>query len=63
MEDFQEQEYEFLRRLEEERFDRRTLLRRGVAAGAGLTILSLPAGALAAPSAGARRRRRCAAAR
>ena len=48
MEDFQEQEYEFLRRLEEERLDRRTLLRRGVAAGAGLTILSLPASALAA---------------
>ena len=50
MEDFQEQEYEFLRRLEEERLDRRTLLRRGIAAGAGLTILSLPAGALAARS-------------
>jgi putative spermidine/putrescine transport system substrate-binding protein len=48
VEDFQEQEYEFLRRLEEERLDRRTLLRRGVAAGAGLTILSLPASALAA---------------
>ena len=30
MEDFQEQEYEFLRRLEEERLDRRTLVRRGV---------------------------------
>ena len=37
MEDFQEQEYEFLRRLEEERSDRRTLLRRGVGAGVGLT--------------------------
>jgi putative spermidine/putrescine transport system substrate-binding protein len=48
VEDFQEQEYEFLRRLEEERLDRRTLLRRGAAAGAGLTILSLPASALAA---------------
>ena len=48
MEDFQEQEYEFLRRLEEERLDRRSLLRRGIAAGAGLTILSLPASALAA---------------
>ena len=48
MEDFQEQEYEFLRRLEEERVDRRTLLRRGAVAGAGLTILSLPATALAA---------------
>jgi putative spermidine/putrescine transport system substrate-binding protein len=48
VEDFQEQEYEFLRRLEEERVDRRTLLRRGAVAGAGLTILSLPATALAA---------------
>jgi putative spermidine/putrescine transport system substrate-binding protein len=48
VEDFQEQEYEFLRRLEEERFDRRKLLKRGLAAGAGLTILSMPAGALAA---------------
>ena len=48
MEDFQEQEYEFLRRLEEEKLDRRKLLKRGLAAGAGLTILSLPAGALAA---------------
>ena len=53
MEDFQEQEYEFLRRLEEERLDRRTLLRRGLAAGAGLTILSLPA---RAPSQPVRRR-------
>jgi hypothetical protein len=33
MEDFQEQEYEFFRRLEEERIDRRKLLRRGLAAG------------------------------
>ena len=48
MEDFQEQEYEFLRRLEEEKLDRRKLLRRGLVAGAGLTILSMPAGALAA---------------
>ena len=46
MEDFQEQEYEFLRRLEEEKLDRRKLLRRGLVAGAGLTILSMPAGAL-----------------
>ena len=35
MEDFQEQEYEFLRRLEEERIDRRKLLKRGLAAGGG----------------------------
>src|SRR5262249_24499025 len=48
MEDYQEQEYEFLRRLDEERLDRRRLLRRGRAAGPGLTILSLPEAALAA---------------
>src|SRR5215475_14023274 len=48
MEDFQEQEYEFLRRLDEEQLDRRRLLKRGLAAGAGLTILSLPEVALAA---------------
>ncbi len=48
MEDYQEQEYEFLRRLDEERLDRRKLLKRGLAAGAGLTILSLPEAALAA---------------
>jgi putative spermidine/putrescine transport system substrate-binding protein len=48
MEDFQEQEYEFLRRLDEERIDRRTVLRRGLAAGAGLMILTTPAAALAA---------------
>src|SRR3954471_21336178 len=48
MEDFQEQEYEFLRRLEEERVDRKTLLRRGAAVGAGLTVLSLSPAALAA---------------
>ncbi len=47
MEDYQEHEYEFLRRLEEERVDRRKLLKRGLAAGAGLTILSTPASALA----------------
>jgi putative spermidine/putrescine transport system substrate-binding protein len=48
MEDYQEQEYEFLRRLEEERIDRRKLLKRGLATGVGLTILSSPAAALAA---------------
>lgn len=48
MEDFQEQEYEFLRRLEEERVGRRTLLKRGLAAGAGLTVMSLSPVALAA---------------
>jgi putative spermidine/putrescine transport system substrate-binding protein len=50
MEDFQEQEYEFLRRLEEERVDRRTVLRRGLAAGAGLTVLTMSESALAARS-------------
>lgn len=47
MEQFQEHEYEFLRKLEEQRYDRRRLLKRGLAAGAGLTILSTPASALA----------------
>ena len=48
MEDFQEQEYEFLRRLEEEKVGRRTVLKRGLAAGAGLTVISLSPAALAA---------------
>jgi putative spermidine/putrescine transport system substrate-binding protein len=48
MDDHQEQEYEFWRRLEEEQLDRRKLLKRGLAAGLGLTILSLPESALAA---------------
>src|ERR1044071_5487108 len=52
MEDFQEQEYEFLRRLDEERMGRRTLVKRGLAAGAGLTVLSLSPAALAAPNKG-----------
>jgi len=47
MEDYQEQEYDFFRRLEEERVDRRRLLRRGIVAGAGLTVLTTPAAALA----------------
>jgi putative spermidine/putrescine transport system substrate-binding protein len=47
MEEFQEREYEFFRRLEEERLDRSTLVKRGLAAGIGLTILSAPASALA----------------
>jgi putative spermidine/putrescine transport system substrate-binding protein len=47
MEDFQEQEYEFFRRLEEERVNRSKLLKRGLAAGFGLTILATPASALA----------------
>ena len=48
MEEFQEQEYEFLRKLDEDKLDRRRLLKRGLAAGAGLTILSTPAAAFAA---------------
>ena len=48
MDDFQEQEYEFLRRLEEERLDRRKLLKRGLATGVGLTVIALPESALAA---------------
>ena len=48
MEDYQEQEYEFFRRLEEERISRSRLLKRGLAAGAGLTIFSLSDIALAA---------------
>ena len=47
MDDYQEQEYEFLRRLEEERISRSRLLKRGLAAGAGLTIFSLSDLALA----------------
>src|SRR4029077_6124837 len=43
-----EQEYEFLRRLEDERIDRRKLLKRGLGAGIGLTIMSLSDTALAA---------------
>jgi putative spermidine/putrescine transport system substrate-binding protein len=48
VEDFQEQEYEFLRRLEEERIGRRKLLKRGLATAAGLTVIALPEAALAA---------------
>ena len=50
MEDFQEHEYEFLSKLDEEYgegLSRRKLLKRGLVAGAGLTILSTPASALA----------------
>ena len=43
VDEHQEQEYEFLRQLEEEQIDRRKLLKRGLAAGAGLTIFSLSA--------------------
>ena len=58
MEDHEAQELEFWRKLEEERISRSTMLRRSLAAAAGLTILSTPAAALAArratpPSSGA----------
>src|SRR5512147_2319885 len=48
LEDYQEQEYEFWRRLDEEHLDRRKLLKRGAALGTGLTIFSLSDAALAA---------------
>ncbi|MSO57928.1 MAG: extracellular solute-binding protein [Thermoleophilia bacterium] len=48
MEQWQEQEYEFRRRAGEERIERRRLLRRGLAVGIGLTVLSLSETALAA---------------
>ncbi len=50
MEDYQEQEYEFLRKLEEEQLTRRSVVRKGALAGAGLTVLSLSPTALAARS-------------
>jgi putative spermidine/putrescine transport system substrate-binding protein len=48
MEDWELQEVEFWRKLEEESMSRNAMLRRGVAAAAGLTILSGPATAWAA---------------
>ena len=50
VDDYQEQEYEFLRRLEEEPLNRGRLLKRGLAAGAGLSIFSLSEVALATRS-------------
>jgi len=47
LEDYQEQEYEFWRRLDEEHLDRGKLLKRGAALGTGLTIFSLSDAALA----------------
>ena len=47
MEDYEEQELEFWRRLEEEEISRTQMLRRSAAAALGLTILSSPAAALA----------------
>src|SRR5262252_4758418 len=48
MEDWQEQEVEFWRKLDEEEISRSTMLRRSAAAAFGLTILASPAAALAA---------------
>jgi len=48
VEDFQEHDYEFLRRLEEEQIGRRRLLKRGAVAGIGLTVMASPASAFAA---------------
>src|SRR5438034_3496636 len=48
MEDWELQEVEFWRKLEEESMSRSAMLRRGVAAAAGLTLLSGPATAWAA---------------
>src|SRR5205814_2416842 len=48
MEDFEEQEVEFWRKLGEEGMSRAQILKRSAAAAAGLTVLSSPATALAA---------------
>jgi putative spermidine/putrescine transport system substrate-binding protein len=48
MEDYELQEIEFWRKLEEESMSRNSMLRRSAAAAFGLTILSSPAAALAA---------------
>ena len=53
MEDYEEQEVEFWRKLDEEGISRSQMLKRSLAAAAGLTVLSSPAAALAARRAGA----------
>jgi putative spermidine/putrescine transport system substrate-binding protein len=53
MEDYEAQEQEFWRKLEEEGMSRAQMLRRSAAAAAGLTILSAPSIALAARRTGA----------
>jgi putative spermidine/putrescine transport system substrate-binding protein len=53
MEDYEAQEQEFWRKLEETDMSRSQMLKRSVAAAAGLTILSSPAAALAARRSGA----------
>jgi len=53
MEDYEEQEVEFWRKLEEEGMSRSSMLRRSIAAAAGLTVLSSPGIALASRFGGA----------
>src|SRR5204863_3907133 len=48
MEDYELQEIEFWRKLEEESMSRSAMLRRSAAAAAGLTVMSSPAAAWAA---------------
>ncbi len=48
MEDYEAQELEFLRKLEEEKISRSAMLRRSAGAALGLTILSAPSAAWAA---------------
>jgi putative spermidine/putrescine transport system substrate-binding protein len=48
MDDFEAQEIEFWRKLEEEGMSRGGILKRSAAAAAGLTVLASPASALAA---------------
>ena len=53
MEDHEEQEVEFWRKLDEEGMSRSQMLKRSIAAAAGLTVLSSPAAALASRRLGA----------
>ena len=53
MEDYEEQEVEFWRKLEEEGMSRASMLRRSVAAAAGLTVLAAPGIAFASRFGGA----------
>jgi putative spermidine/putrescine transport system substrate-binding protein len=53
MEDYEAQEIEFWRKLEEETISRNAMLRRSAAAALGLTVLSSPVAALAARARGA----------
>ena len=53
MEDYEAQEQEFWRKLEEEEMSRSAMLKRSIAAAAGLTILSAPGVAMGARKFGA----------